>query len=233
MTREVVKGSTIANHLVDNTIEDYEPLDFDFPDEDIMSIEEEEEEEEEEKTKRWTMFFNGAVNVYGNGIGTVIISPDKNQYPVSVKLHFKCTNNTTEYATCILGLEVALELKIKKIDVYGDLMLIIYQIKEEWQTKEEKLGPYQEYLSTLVKEFEEIEFTYLEREGNHFANALAIMAVMATIDLGHKVQPIHIDIRNYSAHYYSVEEEIDGNPLYYDIKNFVQNQEYPEIKHCL
>ena len=43
MTRKVVKGRAIADHLADNAIKDYEPLDFDFPDEDLLSIEKEEE----------------------------------------------------------------------------------------------------------------------------------------------------------------------------------------------
>jgi hypothetical protein len=38
---------------------------------------------------------------------------------------------------------------------------------------------------------------------------------------------VHIDIRNNPAHCCSIEGEIDGNPWYYDIKNFVQNQAYP------
>jgi hypothetical protein len=125
MTRKAMKGSAIVHQLADNAIEDYEPLDFDFFDEDIMSI------EEEEKTDRWTMFFYGAMNIYGNGANAVIISPNKKQYLISVKLYFECTNNTTEYKACILDLEAALELKIRKIDVYSDLMLIIYQIKGE------------------------------------------------------------------------------------------------------
>jgi ribonuclease HI len=222
MTRKAVKGSAIADHLADNAMEDYEPLDFDFLDENVLSV-----EEEEGKTDWWTMFFDGAVNVYGNGAGAVIISPDKKQYPVAVKLHFECTNNTAEYEACILGLKVALELKIEKIDVYGDSMLIICQVKGEWQTKEEKLRPYQEYLSTLSEEFKEIRFTHLGREGNHFADALATLAAMATIDLGRKVQPVHIDIRNKPAHCCSIKGEIDGKLWYYDIKNFVKNQEYP------
>jgi hypothetical protein len=74
------------------------------------------------------------------------------------------------------------------------------------------LRPYQEYLSTLSEEFEEIKFTHLGREGNHFVNALATLVAMAIIDLKHKVQPVHIDIRNYPDHYYSVEGEIDENP---------------------
>ena len=88
-------------------------------------------EEEEEKTNWWTMFFDRAVNVYGNVAGAMIISLDQKQYPILVKLHFECTNNTTEYEACILGLEAALELKVRKIDVYGDSMLIICQVKGE------------------------------------------------------------------------------------------------------
>jgi len=79
-----VKGNAIFDHLANNTVEDYESLDFDFPDENVLSI-----EEEEKKIDWWTMFLEEVVNVYGNGAGAVIISPDKKQYPVSVKLHFK------------------------------------------------------------------------------------------------------------------------------------------------
>jgi hypothetical protein len=57
--------------------------------------------------------FDGAVNVYGNGASAVIISPNKKQYPVSVKLHFECTNNTAKHEACMIGLEAALELKIR------------------------------------------------------------------------------------------------------------------------
>jgi hypothetical protein len=78
-------------------------------------------------------------------------------------------------------------------------MLIIYQVKMEWQTKEEKLRPYQEYLSKLIEEFEEIEFTHLEREGNHFADVLVTLACIGKIDFRYKVQPLHIDIKNFSA----------------------------------
>jgi hypothetical protein len=42
MVRKVVKGSAITDHLADNAIGDYELLDFDFPDENILLIEKEE-----------------------------------------------------------------------------------------------------------------------------------------------------------------------------------------------
>ena len=84
----------------------------------------------------------------------------------------------------------------------GDSILIIYQVKGKGQTKDEKLRPCQEYLSKWAREFEEIKFTHLGREGNHF-DVLVTPASMARIDFGHKVKPIHIDIRNNLAHYCS------------------------------
>ena len=221
-TRTSVKGSVIADHLADNAIQDYEPLKFDFPDEDVLIV-----EEDKVKNDWWIMYFDGAVNVSGNGAGAVIISPDKKQYPVSIKLQFECTNNTAEYEACILGLEAALEMKIKKLDVYGDSMLIICQVKGEWQTKEEKLIPYQQYLSKLTEGFDEIDFTHMGRDKNQFADALATLASMAKTDYGIRVQPICIEIRNFPAHCCSIEGEVDGNPWFYDIKQFIQYQEYP------
>ncbi|XP_034903466.1 uncharacterized protein [Populus alba] len=183
MTRKAVKGSAIADHLANNAMEDYEPLNFDFPVEDVLLV-------EKEKLDWWTMYFDSVVNVCGNGAGAVIISPDKKQYMVSIKLQFGCINYTAEYEACILGLEAALELNIRKMNVYGDSMLIICQVKGEWQTKEEKLRPYQEYLAKLAGEFEEIEFTHLGKEGNQFVDALATLASMTRIDFGHKAYPM-------------------------------------------
>jgi hypothetical protein len=109
-TRKFIKGSVIADHLTNNAIKDYEPLKFDFLDEDVLIV-----EEDKEKNDWWIMYFDGVVNVY----------------PISIKLQFECNNNTAEYKACILILEAALVVKIKKLDIYGDSMLIISQVKEE------------------------------------------------------------------------------------------------------
>jgi len=44
-----------------------------------------------------------------------------------------------EYKACIHGLEATLEIWLKKLDIYGDLMLIICQIKRKWQNKDKKV----------------------------------------------------------------------------------------------
>ncbi|XP_039166737.1 uncharacterized protein LOC120292553 [Eucalyptus grandis] len=75
----------------------------------------------------WTMYFDGAVNLAGSGTGAVLISPDGQHYPVAAKLTFPCTNNIVEYEACILGLQAAIDMKIRKLQVYGDSTLIILQ----------------------------------------------------------------------------------------------------------
>jgi hypothetical protein len=39
ITRKFVKGSAIVDHLADNAIKDYEPLNFNFLDEDVLVAE--------------------------------------------------------------------------------------------------------------------------------------------------------------------------------------------------
>ena len=96
MTRKVMRRSVIANHLSDNAIEDYESLNFYFLNEDVLVV------EKEEKLDLWTMYFDRVVNIHGNGVGVVIISHNRKQYFVSIKLQFECTNNMSKYEACIL-----------------------------------------------------------------------------------------------------------------------------------
>ena len=53
----------------------------------------------------WKMYFDGAVNQYGNGIGVLLITSKGSHIPLVVKLNFKATNNMVEYEACIAGME--------------------------------------------------------------------------------------------------------------------------------
>lgn len=66
-----------------------------------------------------------------------------------MRLCFDYTNNVVEYETCILGLQAPVESKVRKLEVYDDSALVIYQIKGEWETREAKLIPYQAYIKCM------------------------------------------------------------------------------------
>ncbi|PKI51044.1 hypothetical protein CRG98_028569, partial [Punica granatum] len=186
--RTSIKGQAIADHLAEFPIEDDTPINSDFPDEGILQVDDEEDE------PTWKMYFDGAVNSVGSGVGAVLISPDGHHYPVAAKVDFSCTNNMAEYEVCILGLQVAIDFKVKELEVFGDSMLTIFQTLGQWKTKDAKLIPYHEYLEELTKSFEKISFTYTPRTKNQFADALATLASMASITKGNLIEPLEIEI---------------------------------------
>ena len=104
------------------------------------------------------MFFDGANNQNRSGIGVLIISPKGTHIPFSSRLNFPTTNNVTEYEACIIGIQAALGLGVKELEVYGDLALIISQIQNIWKIKEEKLMHYRECLQKLALKFGKIQY---------------------------------------------------------------------------
>uniref|UniRef100_A0A2N9H3P4 Reverse transcriptase domain-containing protein n=1 Tax=Fagus sylvatica TaxID=28930 RepID=A0A2N9H3P4_FAGSY len=99
---QAIKGQAIADYLADYPSEQLELMDSEFPDEDVMTV-------DEDNQGRWKLYFDGAANAVGSGIGAVLVSPKGQQTPIAVKLGFDCTNNMTEYEACIVGLQAALE----------------------------------------------------------------------------------------------------------------------------
>ena len=125
-------------------------MSFDFLDEDLMTVLQIEEEESPKKDG-WKMYFDGTSNALGRGVGAILISPKGNHCPFTAKLNFDCTNNVAEYDACVLGLQVTIKKKIKRLTVYGDSALVICQLNEEWETKDSKLVPYQEFIKKLIE----------------------------------------------------------------------------------
>ena len=72
MTRKAIKGSAITNHLADHVVEDYEPLKFDLPNEDVLV-----NKNDSGESDWWTLYFDNVVNISGNEAEEVIIFPKK------------------------------------------------------------------------------------------------------------------------------------------------------------
>ena len=99
---KTIKGSVVSNFYTENPIEGEDGKE-DFPDEDILDIE----------LRTWKMYFDGAANQYGNGIGILLITPKGFHIPLAIKLNFEATNNIAEYEACIARIESLRELRVK------------------------------------------------------------------------------------------------------------------------
>ena len=56
------------------------------------------------------MYFDRAVNQYGNGIGIHLVTPEGSHIPLAIKLNFEVTNNMAKYEACITRMEALREL---------------------------------------------------------------------------------------------------------------------------
>ena len=166
-----------------------------------------------EPSSRWGMVFDGAVNQYDNGIGAVIITPQGTHLPFTDRLTFKCTNNMAEYEACIMGLEEAIDLRIKYLDVYGDSTLFVNQIKGEWEMNQPDLIPYRDYARRFSTFFTKVEFHHIPRDENWMADALAMLASTIIVKkYWNEVPNLSVMRLDRPAHVFVVEEIKDEKP---------------------
>ena len=120
MAQKSVKGSIVADHLASLPVSDDRPIDDDFPDEQFVSM---------TSITGWQLYFDGVANQSGFGIFILLISPQGDHIPRSVRLvfsdHHRLTNNIVEYEACITSLETALDLGIRQLEIHGDSNLVI------------------------------------------------------------------------------------------------------------
>lgn len=229
-TEKAIKSSVIADYLAHLPIEDYMPMKFDFPDEDVLFLKGDATNSDEgpEPGSQWTLVFDGPSNALGNGVGAVITSPAGFHIPFTTRLCFDCTNNVAEYEACIFGLEAAIDLRIKVLELYGDSALVVSQINGEWETRHPNLIAYREHVMKLIPYFEEITFNHISQEENHMADALATLASMFKVKWENEAPLIRILRLDEPAFCGASDEVQDEKPWYYDIKRYIEKKEYPE-----
>ena len=222
VSQNSTKGQALADQLAECPIDDEQTgRRIRFPDESILLT----ELDKEREVPRWKLYFDGAANMYGCGIGAVLVSPQGDQFPTSARLTFPYTNNIAEYEACIMGLKMAVEMGIEELEVFGDSSLIIFQTRGEFKTKDPKLIPYHQYLSKMTREFKEVSFSYIPRSQNQFADALATLASMIQATEGTKIKPVQVRMEEEPA--ICAVAEI-REPWFHDIKTFLQTGTFPE-----
>ncbi|XP_039683803.1 uncharacterized protein [Medicago truncatula] len=231
-SRKAIKGSILADHLAHQPLEDYRPIKFDFPDEEIMYLKMKDCDEPlfgegPDPDSVWGLIFDGAVNVYGNGIGAVLLTPKGAHIPFTARLRFDCTNNIAEYEACIMGIEEAIDLRIKNIEIYGDSALVINQIKGKWETLHAGLIPYRDYARRLLTFFNKVELHHIPRDENQMADALATLSSMIKVNHRNDVPLISVKFLDRPAYVFAAEAVFDDKPWFHDIKVFLQTREYP------
>jgi ribonuclease HI len=127
----------------------------------------------------WLVYTDGASR--GNpgpaSMGAVIIDPTgRITHEVSETLGVT-TNNVAEYRALIAGLEAALALGARRVEVRMDSELIVRQAIGRYRVKNPALISLHNRVLALRSQFDEVVFRHVPRTQNKLADALANQAL--------------------------------------------------------
>jgi ribonuclease HI len=125
------------------------------------------------KHETWIMYFDGSVMKEGAGVGLVFILPQGVRMEYMVRLHFPALNNAAEYEALINGLQIAVELRIKHLEIRGDSELVVGQVMKDKTCVDPKMAAYCQAVRDLESKFHGLELHHVLRDYNKAADMLA------------------------------------------------------------
>ncbi|GKV06276.1 hypothetical protein SLEP1_g18175 [Rubroshorea leprosula] len=124
----------------------------------------------------WTLYVDGASSSKGSGAGALLIGPEGYRSEHTLKFNFDVTNNMAEYEALLLGLQLALKLKISVIQVYNDSQLVVNQINSICEVVDPVMVKYAALVSELKCKFQKFCLSKIPRTENEQADSLSKFA---------------------------------------------------------
>jgi ribonuclease HI len=135
------------------------------------------------------MFFDGASSKESVGAGVVFISPSQEVINLYFKLESQTTNNIVEYEALVLGLRAAKDMKIEELSIFGDVEMIVHQIRNIYHAKHPRLRTYRNEVWDLIDNFFlAFNISFVPREENTLDDSLAVSASNFNVPLPPKLK---------------------------------------------
>lgn len=140
-----------------------------------------------------------------------------------------------KYEALILGLKVALELKIIDIEIYGESKLVVNQVKGTYDTKGEKLNPYRVVVIEFLERLDKYIIETIPKTNNRYADAMESIASLVPIEIEYEdtILTIHkLCSPYYTTHISSIFSYLITNDdafqdWYFDIYGYLKDQSIP------
>ncbi|XP_072074406.1 uncharacterized protein [Arachis hypogaea] len=91
----------------------------------------------------------------------------------SLQFHFSASNNQAEYEALIAGLKLVLNFQVQCLIVHCDSLLVVQQIKGDFQVKDPLLEQYWLIAKDLISKFDKFIISHVHREKNTRADVLS------------------------------------------------------------
>ena len=131
----------------------------------------------------WEVYVDRASNQKGSRIRLVLISLEKIIVEKSLRLDFSATKNEAEYETLLMGMAMVQRIGGKLVKVFLNSRLVVGQVKGEFEEKDERMQGYLNLDKCLQSEFDSFDLLHIPRNGNAYADSLAMLATSSAQDL--------------------------------------------------
>jgi len=132
------------------------------------------ESQETPQKEAWIAYVDGSSMKSWSGARVALITPDKEEIVMALKLDFSTTNNEAEYEAVISGLRLAKNLGAKNLEVRSDSQVVVVgHIQGGSEAKREKMIKYLAKILGFWDRFERVVVTQIPRTENERANAIA------------------------------------------------------------
>jgi ribonuclease HI len=116
--------------------------------------------------EHWVMYFDGSLKLGGRGAGVLFISLRGEQLMYMFQILFEVSNDKAEYEALLHGLRLAVSLGIKRLLVYGDSLLVVQQVNNEWDINKDTMDAYIMEIRKLENKFSGLEIHHVIRDNN-------------------------------------------------------------------
>ncbi|MEH3142754.1 MAG: bifunctional RNase H/acid phosphatase [Mycobacterium kyogaense] len=117
------------------------------------------------------------------GFGAVVWSADRAEVLAEAKEAIgRATNNVAEYRGLIAGLEAAAQVGATDVEVRMDSKLVVEQMAGRWRVKHPDLAVLHQQAQERAAAFESVSYSWIPREQNSAADALANQAMDAAAE---------------------------------------------------
>ncbi|XP_070025379.1 uncharacterized protein [Nicotiana sylvestris] len=127
---------------------------------------------------------------------------------------------------------MAVDMGVQKVLVLGDSDILVHKIQEEWETRDLKHILNRQCLQDLCQWFQSIEFMNIPRIHNEDVDALATLASMLHHLDKTYMDPLQIQVHDQHTYCNVVEKELDEEPWFHDIKEYIRMGVYPMQATC-
>ena len=89
----------------------------------------------------------------GSRANLVLQGPHETKVSYALKFGFEASNNEAEYEALVARLKLAKDIGAEKIEILSDSMLVVQQLKGEYEAKDEGMIKYLQVARSLIYDF--------------------------------------------------------------------------------